>query len=315
MARSKSDLIQLIIEHQRRLRRLKEKQAHQGLEASPATLNEIEDIEATIADLHRQIESLDEALPSPESPPLPDPVQATTTASTPLPEKTDDSFGMVLVIDDDPRWRRTISQIFKMRKYTSVEAEDIFTAMALVEAQHFDVVTIDMQFGDVGEAPLGETLLEFIINEYPHIPCIMISGSIDSYSRIADLRDTHGLGAFIHKNEFTPKELDKAIKRAKRVAARHQDRLLALDLLQTHQQNLRRLELNQAKQQKICSHIEGNLKAAELKAAKYGLDVPVHISNEIEDYEQRLSGARGSLRSMAAQLSEVKQKIAELAGG
>jgi hypothetical protein len=54
----KDNLPRLIIYHQRRLQKLKEREAAYGLNVDPGILIEIEDIEEKIVDLEQQLENL-----------------------------------------------------------------------------------------------------------------------------------------------------------------------------------------------------------------------------------------------------------------
>jgi CheY-like chemotaxis protein len=216
-----------------------------------------------------------------------------------------------LVIDDQERWRKTISLLLKSRGYTVIEAMDLVTAMDALANYKVNLVTIDMQFTEQGDE-LGEILLEFIRNEYPTVACIMISGSVDSFARVDDL-EGQGLGAFIHKNELTPRLLDRAIEKARRVAEQ-QSRIEATDILQEYQRGLPKLELNLAKQKNILIQLQSILLDIQEKAAKYGMDIPTHVLSEINDYKQKYVKAEEDIVRINYEISEIKRKISELRG-
>lgn len=219
--------------------------------------------------------------------------------------------GRVLIIDDEEKWRKRIAQILKLRGFVSVEATDLMTAMDALANEKFDIATIDMQFEEASDA-LGETLLEFIRIEYPAIACIMISGSVESFGRVDDLKDEQGLGAFIHKKELTPNQLEKAINRAKKVAEQAQLHTLKDDTLQKYQQCVPRLELTLAGRKSTLSQIQNNLAEAQNQAAKYGMAVPVRILNEIEEYKKSIIEAENDIERLKSEISETKRKISEL---
>lgn len=129
------------------------------------------------------------------------------------------SNDVVLIIDDDEIWRETIIETLDLiGEYIYEEAMDLRTAREKLASQKFDIVTIDMEFEGQSEV-LGETILMHIRRKYPNIVCIMISGwKKITFGKVDDLKDVSGLDAFIHKNEFSPEILKRAIERAKKAA-------------------------------------------------------------------------------------------------
>ncbi|MEM7343021.1 MAG: response regulator [Chloroflexota bacterium] len=220
--------------------------------------------------------------------------------------------GHVLIVDDQERWRKTIAQLLKLRKYTSSEASDMMSALEKLESETFDVVTLDMQFEDHGDA-FGETLLELVRSEYPHIACVMISGSIDSFSKVSDLTSkAHGLGAFIHKNELTPSELEKAIERAQQAIEDQQSEPQADTLIQEHEKYLRELEKRLISEKNALARHYSHLSKTEEKASKYGLDVPIKLTNEIEEYQARIEKDEEDIEAIQTEIVETQKKIEAL---
>jgi CheY-like chemotaxis protein len=129
--------------------------------------------------------------------------------------------GKVLVIDDNEKHRKSIAGLLNSRGFETVEVSNEEGAKDALANQKFDLVTIDMDLGDKDRPFLGEILLDFIRKNYPSVACIMISGSggITFKKVLYELPD---LDAFIHKHELTPKTLEEAIERAKKVAEQRQ---------------------------------------------------------------------------------------------
>lgn len=231
---------------------------------------------------------------------------------------SDEIKGKVLIIDDQKYWRDTIAQMLNLRGYLSIEAVDLPTAIDALANEKFDIVTIDMEFKGKGKS-LGETVLELIRKDYATIACIMISGSVDSFNRVDELKDDLGLGAFVHKNELKPAILEKAIEKAKKTVEREQQKILEdsihtlqINTLQEYRQNLLELEHNLAAQKTRLIQLNRDLMKVEIKKANFGLDVPIHVLNEIEGYEQEIAKAEGDMAKINNQILETKAKINEL---
>lgn len=137
---------------------------------------------------------------------------------------TTDQALRVLIIDDDPLLPSLIGSIMEMLGHTWQSANNPDDALlALKEAEKsknpFSIVTIDMKF-DVGknEVPMliGKTILQKIKSQYPHIACIVISGSGVAAHEVLDLRDEYGLDYYISKDRLDKDTLDRGIKRALR---------------------------------------------------------------------------------------------------
>lgn len=227
--------------------------------------------------------------------------------------------GKVLIIDDEQDWRDTIKETFEeCGRYSFVQAADLKTAKEILATQEFDIVTIDMNFIGKG-LEYGQTLLTHIRNNYPALACIMISMSVESFSKVDKLKDDYGLGAFVHKKELSSDILSRAIERAKRIAEREQQKILEdsihtlqINTLQESRQNLLELEHNLAAQKTRLIQLNRDLMKVEIKKAHFGLDVPIHVLHEIEGYEQEIAKAEEDIVKINNQILETKAEINEL---
>ena len=78
----------------------------------------------------------------------------------------------ILIIDDEKSIRKTLREILEYEKYLIEEAGDGIEALALLRKEKFDVVLCDIKLPKMD----GIELLEKIIQSYPEIPVVMISG-------------------------------------------------------------------------------------------------------------------------------------------
>jgi CheY-like chemotaxis protein len=235
-----------------------------------------------------------------------------------------ESKGRVLIIDDDENWQDTIADALEScSEYTFEKAKDSKMAKELLAGQKFDIVTIDMDLKDGGKSS-GERLLDFIRKNYPEIARIMISSSSEiKFWRVDKLKDKHGLGAFIHKDELTTDILSDAIEKAKKIIEQEQQKALEdnleaylqirkQDTLLEYKRTLLDFEFALAKQKNIYLQFHKNLLQAQEKAAKFGLDVPIHISHEIDEYKQKSVEVMAEIEKISSQIAETRHKIVEL---
>jgi DNA-binding NtrC family response regulator len=99
----------------------------------------------------------------------------------------------ILVVDDDQQMRSLLSEFLKMQGYDCVAAADAAQAREYLGSEKFQLVLSD--FDMPGES--GLELFKYIIDKYPEISGIMISGSGDLDLRQAALH--LGLHAFMVK--------------------------------------------------------------------------------------------------------------------
>lgn len=131
----------------------------------------------------------------------------------------------ILIIDDDPEWRDMISELASYLGHRPQTLGERSTDLAnqveavLQEAETngdpIALVTIDWAF-EVGkgqtESQLGQQILRRLKLQYPHIACILISGTTDAAYRLLKLRDRYNLDAYIPKVNLNEDTLADAIK-------------------------------------------------------------------------------------------------------
>lgn len=207
----------------------------------------------------------------------------------------------ILIIDDQPLFHKLIGGNAELLGYTWESANSFEGALlALEEAEQnknpFAIATIDITFEvEKSEMPLGTMILQRIKSKYPHVACIVISGSRLSAQEVLDLRDEYDLDYYISKDRVTPKILDegikKALKRVKIPGNINKRRELLEEELETYRQ--------------ICVTYGNNLALAELLKAKKGIDAGVAIENEINIYREELA-------RFTEKVEETEQKLKRL---
>ena len=78
----------------------------------------------------------------------------------------------ILVVDDDPHVRASMSDILEHTGYTVLEAGDGKTALDRIDAEPIDLVLLDLQLPRVG----GMEVLHQTAAEHPALPVVIISG-------------------------------------------------------------------------------------------------------------------------------------------
>ena len=116
------------------------------------------------------------------------------------------SFEKILIVEDEPVVRNLLSDIFARRNFTSVVAETLAQAEALLSKESFDLVMLDIRLPD-GD---GQQFLERItmLPDRPLVVVVTGYGSIES--AVACMR----AGAFDYvMKPFTPSQIDIILKK------------------------------------------------------------------------------------------------------
>ncbi len=106
---------------------------------------------------------------------------------------------VVLIADDEPHYRSTISSILSPQKYQILEAPSGSEAMDMLKKEHVDVLLLDVALGD----SLGPELLPIIKQKYPNIEIIMLTAIVDSEVIMSTIKN----GAFDYVIKGSPQAL------------------------------------------------------------------------------------------------------------
>jgi len=84
----------------------------------------------------------------------------------------------VLIVEDDEEWAADVLGFELQEMGCDVRiASDLRSAREALKQQAFSLVTVDMCLEEGRDMFEGEFVLEHVQDRYPHIPCIVISGS------------------------------------------------------------------------------------------------------------------------------------------
>src|SRR5687768_14037803 len=116
----------------------------------------------------------------------------------------------ILLLEDEPAYRRTLAMNLELEGYLVVEAENGAKAMKLFSEEHFDLCLLDVMVPEVS----GHSVCEHIRLNKEHIPILFISALNMPSDRVQGLK--HGADDYIAK-PFNLEELflkvDRLIKK------------------------------------------------------------------------------------------------------
>ena len=177
----------------------------------------------------------------------------------------EESEGHVLVVEDDPEWRKILRDFLKEEGFKVRDVSDYEGARETLRQNPFQLATIDINLRESPRLGEGKRLLRHIKESYGDVmPCIVITGSDLTPEDAASLAIEYGIMGYIEKENFDYDRLGQMVRKAFGYTEDQE----SLDV-----QNLRR---------QIDIHRK-NLSNLEEQAALYGkLDVPIKLVNQIE---------------------------------
>jgi PAS domain S-box-containing protein len=115
----------------------------------------------------------------------------------------------ILVVDDDRKMCASLKALLQQSGYTVESATGGGEALRRIDSEPFDLFLLDIVIPDLD----GFQLLDHVLNQYPDIPVIMMTGDVSADSAIQALRK----GAYDYlKKPFEPEELIKTAGNALR---------------------------------------------------------------------------------------------------
>ena len=192
----------------------------------------------------------------------------------------EESEGHVLVVEDDPEWRKILRDFLKEEGFKVRDVSDYEGARETLRQNPFQLATIDINLRESPRLGEGKRLLRHIKESYGDVmPCIVITGSDLTPEDAASLAIEYGIIGYIEKENFDYDRLGQMVRKAFGYTEDQE----SLDV-----QNLRR---------QIDIHRK-NLSNLEERAALYGkLDVPIKLVNQIELEKEEI-------RRLEAELAE-----------
>ena len=192
----------------------------------------------------------------------------------------EESEGHVLVVEDDPEWRKILRDFLKEEGFKVRDVSDYEGARETLRQNPFQLATIDINLRESPRLGEGKRLLRHIKESYGDVmPCIVITGADLTREDAANLAIEYGIIGYIEKENFDYDRLGQMVRKAFGYTEDQE----SLDV-----QNLRR---------QIDIHRK-NLSNLEERAALYGkLDVPIKLVNQIELEKEEI-------RRLEAELAE-----------
>ena len=118
----------------------------------------------------------------------------------------------ILLVEDEPAntylFREFLSRAPALAGSEIRDTDRLSGALALLEAEHFDLVFLDLGLPD----SYGLVTLESFRKHAPGIPVVVLSGSVDPSAEDAALKA--GAAAFLNKADSFPGSLERAVRDA-----------------------------------------------------------------------------------------------------
>ncbi|WP_439154277.1 response regulator [Yoonia sp.] len=92
------------------------------------------------------------------------------------------SESTILIVDDDPKVRKTLRLTLESEGYTVAEAADMSSCLAIVKSMQPDLVTLDLQMGADDGLDIARN-----IRSFSQVPIIMVTGKNDVIDRVVGL--------------------------------------------------------------------------------------------------------------------------------
>ncbi|MDD2853034.1 MAG: response regulator [Desulfuromonadaceae bacterium] len=119
---------------------------------------------------------------------------------------------VLLIIDDDPNLRKTLSDILEAKEYRTIAAKDGTEGLAMIERNPVDLALIDLRLPDIS----GLDVLKRIRADYPHTEAIILTGNATLDSAI----EATNKGAFSYLQK--PYEIDQLLLHVRRAIEKQQ---------------------------------------------------------------------------------------------
>ena len=135
----------------------------------------------------------------------------------------------VLVVDDEPTLRRSLSRLLTSRGCSVITADDGEQAMGLLEREHIDVALVDLMMPKVG----GLELLEHVREKHDGVEVVMMTafGDVETAVKAVRAGAYHFLTKPFRSNDEVVLTVTKAAERRRLVdrAAALEERLLQIE--------------------------------------------------------------------------------------
>ncbi len=133
----------------------------------------------------------------------------------------------ILIVDDDPNLRKTLSDILRAKGYEAFAAKDGGEGLAMIKDHIFDIVLIDLKLPDMS----GLEVLVKVKADHPHMEAIILTGNATLDSAIE--ATNKGVFSYLQK----PYEIDQLMLQVRHAIEKQQ----AEEKIRRHQEHLEEL--------------------------------------------------------------------------
>ena len=130
----------------------------------------------------------------------------------------------ILIVDDDPNLRKTLSDILRAKGYEAFAAKDGGEGLAMIKDHIFDIVLIDLKLPDMS----GLEVLVKVKADHPHMEAIILTGNATLDSAIE--ATNKGVFSYLQK----PYEIDQLMLQVRHAIEKQQ----AEEKIRQHQEHL-----------------------------------------------------------------------------
>ncbi len=125
----------------------------------------------------------------------------------------------ILVLDDLPDWRATLSGLLVDEGYAVQVADSLASALELIETDHFDLAVLDMRLDETDEGNTeGLDLAEKIKQHWPATKVVMITGH-GTQDTMRRAMEPNAQGRKLVANYIPKTETDDLVKVVREVLA------------------------------------------------------------------------------------------------
>lgn len=199
----------------------------------------------------------------------------------------------ILVVEDDNEWQEIICDILEEYGYSVRLAANVKEAKLKLQERRFSLVTVDLNYKKSKKIELqeGPALLKHITDNYPELPCIVISASEDIEDSADLMKKYHRvIRKYLFKDHKIQIKLPEVVESILAVSSTNDSFSSSPESTELQERKLHF--------QKLLNQRTRNLEKLEEQKAGYGsLSAPLHILNEIE--------------AERAEIERLKQELAE----
>lgn len=205
----------------------------------------------------------------------------------------------ILVVEDDKDWQDILRDFFLSEDdcYEVVIAKDHSEAIkelakAKSQEEPFDLATVDMDLSSSIGKVAGRRVVDYLKKQ--GIPCIVVSGSVQKTTEVRNLLKQHGVCDYIEKGEGFDFELFRKMVERALSANIHGEEAMLLEQQLSQAEDIGGDEQVSYLERRLRIHSK-NLEELETRKAKYGMNPPLSLMNEIDHEKDEIRSIKEEL--------------------